>query len=128
MGTRQIISHHTNDCNRSIEVLAHPASSGGAPVRYDVFGPRKEAGGAGFVPSFGLNLKFQDGPVADGINGVTNEVLLAILEDRLTKFQTGPFACSENDTALEHIRSAQDALLRRTREREGRRVEGTHQP
>ena len=78
------------------------------------------------VPSFGLNVRFQDGPVDQGINGVTNEVLLAILEDRLLGFQGGPFSHESNEVALEHVRAAMQALQARTAEREARGVEGTH--
>jgi len=128
LNERKITTHHTNDCNRQIELTAHRPSTGGAPVRYDISGPRHDVPGVGSVPSFGVNLKFQDGPIADGVNGLTNEVLLAILEDRLRNFQQGPFACPENDQALTHIRSAQAALRSRTITRQGRGVEGTHTP
>lgn len=123
---RQLTSHQTNECNSQIEVQAREPSTGGAPVRYDIFGPRKHVPNCGMVPSFGLNMKFQDGPIADGINGLTNEVLLAILQDRLEGFQNGPFAHEANARALVHIRNAQHALQSRTEERVSRGVEGTH--
>ncbi len=121
--SRLLTSHQTNECNRQIELHAGKPGVGGAPTRYDVFGPW---GQAGMCPSFGLNMKFQDGPITNGVNGLTNEVLLAILEDRLVGFQTGPFAHKMNETALIHIRSAMDALRSRTDERDERGVEGTH--
>lgn len=72
-------------------------------------------------------ILFQDGPIAEaGVNGVTHEVLLAILIDRLEGFQAGPYACDANSMALEHIKYAQQHLLERTRERMARGVEGTH--
>lgn len=117
MSPRYITTHHINDCNRALALMAHAPKEGGAPVRYDIIGP-----------NFGLNIRFQDGPVADGINGITNEALLAILKDRLTGFQSGPFACSENEGALCCIQAAQSILAYRTRSREARGVEGTHQP
>lgn len=123
---RQLTSHQSNECNSQIEVQAHDPSIGGAPVRYDIFGPRKPRGQAGMVPSFGLNMKFQDGPIADGINGLTNEVLLAILMDRLEGFQTGPYKCDENAAALAHLGDAMQILSERTQKRVERGVEGTH--
>jgi hypothetical protein len=121
-------SHKTNDCNRQISVVAHAPSTGGAAVRYDIKGPEKQMLGVGMVPSFGLNMKFQDGPVADGVNGVTNEVLLAIVEDRLKGFQTGPWPSAKNAEAMSYVRSAMEALASRTEERINRGVEGTHAP
>ncbi len=128
MTMRNITSHHSNDCNRNIEVFVHADSNGGAPVRYFVFGPRQKIANGDSVPSFGFVVKFQDGPIADGINGITNEVLLAIVEDRLNAFQHGCFACSDGEAALSHIRAARNSLFNRTLQRRERGVEGTHQP
>jgi len=70
-------------------------------------------------------ISFQNGPVREeGINGVTNEVLLAIVEDRLKSFQAGPFACRANASALFGVRRALKALHERTQERVKRGVEG----
>lgn len=75
----------------------------------------------------GYALFFQNGPIAEaGVNGLTHEVLLAILIDRLECFQAGQFANDFNQRALESCRDAQQALLDRTRERISRGVEGTH--
>lgn len=127
MSEHELTSHKTNGCNKQITVRAHRRGAGGANTRYDVFGPEKDVGGGvGYVPSFGLNMRFQDGPVDQGINGITNEVLLSILEDRLLGFHGGPFAHESNEVALEHVRSAMQALIARTTEREARGVEGTH--
>lgn len=126
MKTREITKHQVNECNRQIQIIAHEAGSGGAAVRYDIEGPKKHVPGIGPVPSFGENLKFQDGPIADGVNGITHEVLLAIIEDRLVGFQSGPFACERNVRALRHLRACQDELKNRTDERVERGVEGTH--
>ena len=115
--TRPITVHHVNDCNKALTLTAQAPSTGGASVRYDITGP-----------NFDLNIRFQDGPIAEGINGITNEALLAIVEDRLKGFQSGPFACAENQYALRCIQDAQIILGDRTRSREVRGVEGTHQP
>lgn len=75
-----------------------------------------------------LLLLFQNGPIPEaGVNGLTHEVLLEILIDRLSGFQAGQFACDANQLCLDHLKAAQEILLNRTRERMARGVEGTHQ-
>ncbi len=70
-------------------------------------------------------LVFQDGPIKEvGVNGVTQEALLAIVIDRLRSFQAGPFASPLNERALSHCKIALDALHERTRDRIARGVEG----
>jgi hypothetical protein len=72
-----------------------------------------------------LTLLFQNGGIKDvGVNGITNEALLAVVADRLAGFQRGEFACSENDLALTHIRRALEVLHQRTAKRIARGVEG----
>jgi hypothetical protein len=50
--------------------------------------------------------------------------LLAIVIDRLTAFQAGPFANKYNSEALDHAQQALDALRQRTIDRLARGVEG----
>ncbi len=72
-----------------------------------------------------LNVRFQNGPIKEvGVNGVTQEALLAIVIDRLRRFQEGPFHCRENAIALTNCEEALMWLQRRTRERITRGVEG----
>lgn len=78
-----------------------------------------------------IELNFQNGPVTkglegrlEGVNGITNEVLLAIVEYRLQGFQSGEFSCRENAIALTHIQDALMWLQKRTRDRLERGVEG----
>ena len=73
----------------------------------------------------GVNIDFQNGPINEhGVNGLTQEVLLEIVIDRLRSFQAGPFACRENAIALTKLEEAQHWLLARTRARMARGVEG----
>lgn len=73
-------------------------------------------------------ILFQNGPIREqGVNGVTQEVLLAIIIDRLRSFQAGAFCCRDNAVALTHCEEALMWLQRRTRERIRRGVEGTNQ-
>jgi hypothetical protein len=71
-------------------------------------------------------VQFQEGPILEnGVNGVTNEVLLAIVRDRLARFQSGPYSCRENALALAKIEEALHWLHHRTLSRTERNVEGT---
>lgn len=55
-----------------------------------------------------VHIDFQRGPVGEqGVNGLTNEALLAILLDR-TKHLNGLFPCDENFRAIQHM---EDALV-----------------
>ncbi len=70
-------------------------------------------------------IHFQNGPILEhGVNGVTNESLLAVVADRLRGFQSGRFACRENGEALTHIEEAIHWLQQRTIQRQRRGVEG----
>lgn len=120
---REITSHKVNECNEAlkIHVLDQPGS-GGACHEYALSVQSEKVG----FPL--VTLKFQNGPIKEvGTNGITHEALLAILEDRLQSFQNGPYACSENATALTYIQCAQNMLKSRTTARMNRGVEGTHQ-
>jgi len=74
----------------------------------------------------GLLVSFQKGPIGEvGLNGVSNEALLAIVIDRLRCFQDGPYACPENRNALALAEQSLDWLKTRTARRIERNVEGT---
>jgi hypothetical protein len=74
-------------------------------------------------------IDFQRGPVREcGVNGVTNEALLAIVADRLEGFQQGPFPCEENAVALEGVNRALTALHQRTLARAAQGIEGRTAP
>ncbi len=73
-------------------------------------------------------VSFQNGPIKEsGVNGITQEALLAIVIDRLRSFQAGPYACADNAEALDHGEKMLACLQRRTLARIARGVEGTHQ-
>lgn len=110
----------------AIAVTDQPGS-GGAHHRYLVTGFSSKLNDSRQLgdPVEQLAVLFQNGPVpANGINGITIEVLLAIAADRLECFQAGPFASADNQEALEHIDQAIECLHRRTRSRLARNVEG----
>lgn len=117
---RKLTDHIVNSANDriGITVMDEPGS-GNAHHHYAVDVDGSETAG--------LDVYFQNGPIPEeGVNGVTQEVLLAIVVDRLRCFQTGPFACKENACALTHIEEAMHWLQQRTIARMRRGVEGTH--
>jgi|SRR6185503_1266182 len=72
-------------------------------------------------------IVFQNGPIKEaGVNGITQEALLAIVIDRLRSFQAGEFSCRENAIALTHCEDALSWLQKRTIARIKRGVEGTN--
>lgn len=116
---RELTSHKVNGLNESlrIEVLDEPGS-GNACHRYRI---EPTIGNA-----TGVLIEFQNGPLQENPpNGLSNEALLAVVEDRLKSFQAGPYSCRENAIALTHIQDAMHWLHHRTRERVARGVEGT---
>lgn len=120
---REITTHKVNGLNEALAIAAGQAGPGGAPVQYFVSMMRDSG------DMYSLQLQFQNGPLQEtGPNGISNEALLAIVEDRLMCFQQGAFACVENAKALESVRDALVVLKARTLERTKRGVEGTMQP
>lgn len=114
--TRQLTSHKVNELNEAlvVDAIDEPGARNACHEYHvhaeDVF----------------CSIKFQNGPIAAfGVNGVSNEALLAIVEDRLVGFQSGQYACRENAIALTKIQEAMMWLHSRTRERMARGVEGT---
>lgn len=113
---RTITNHQATEADTgiTIRVIDEPGP-GGANHHYVIDTP-------GAQP---VELFFQNGPVAEqGVNGITQETLIAIAIDRLRSFQSGPFACDANQYALSYLDSALQWLHRRTRERMARGVEG----
>lgn len=120
---REITTHKVNGCNDEITLSAvdQPGHGGANHSYYARFPRPRNAGPSNFI------FEFQNGPVAEvGTNGITHEVLLAVLIDRLEGFQRGPFACEENELALTDLRNAMHHLHSRTSARVARGVEGTH--
>lgn len=131
---REITTHKVNGCNEAlrVECLDQPGS-GGACHLYHITGFNSASNASDpwtarhGEPAKHSTILFQNGPIPEvGTNGVTHEVLLAILIDRLEGFQSGRFACEENAEALCNLRAAQDCLKSRTEKRLARGVEGTH--
>jgi len=123
MPNRTLTDHVCNPVNDRIviEVIDAPGA-GGASHQYLAAWPFME--GPGIAGS--VAIRFQNGPIAEnGVNGVTQEALLAIVIDRLRSFQAGPYSCRENALALTKCEEALMWLQKRTRDRMRRGVEGT---
>lgn len=119
---RELVSHKVNGLNESlrIEVLDEPGQ-GNACHEYLI--EWKGNDGQTYVNS----IDFQEGPIQEfGVNGISNEALLAVVEDRLLGFQSGPFSCRESAVALTKIQEAMMWLQKRTLDRVRRGVEGTN--
>jgi hypothetical protein len=113
---RTITDHIANPANDrlTINVIDEPGA-GGANHIYEIIidDGRK------------ILLPFQNGGIAEhGVNGITQEVLLAVVIDRLASFDAGPYPSSENKEALYHARQALEYLKLRTKKRTERGVEG----
>jgi len=113
----------------TIQITDEPGADG-ANYRYEI---------SGYDPATNPSLRplplagepnpkvilFQNGPIKEaGVNGITQEALLAIVIDRLRSFQAGPYPSEENEHALHHCTEALDFLKMRTEERLTRGVEG----
>lgn len=109
-----------------ISVLDEPGQGGACHV-YSIavgFNPGTDEGGSHEK----CRIEFQNGPVKEcGVNGISNEALLAVVIDRLRSFQDGPYFCRENAVALTNIETALMWLQKRTQDRLRRGVEGTNE-
>ena len=119
----KIETHRGDLLNDAIEIVGKFPSAGGANIVYDIV--VKDVPYQYINPS--VKLKFQDGNPNECINGISNEALLAVLIDRLSSFQSGKFACTENQVALEGCLSAMGALKSRTASRVEKGIEGTQE-
>jgi hypothetical protein len=117
---RSLTGHKVTGVNDGLTItVVDEPGAGGANHEYKIDGVEHKSG----LP---IGICFQNGPIKEkGVNGLTHEVLLEIIKDRLQCFQSGPYACVDNAEALAHIEAAQECLLRRTRARAARGVEGT---
>ncbi len=85
----------------------------------------------GRVSGTGLSIEWQNGPLgrdADRIapNGAFVETVIAAALQRIQHYQDGKFKCRENALAITKLEEALMWLNSRTKNREMRKVEGTH--
>lgn len=127
---RKLTDHQVNPANDRlvVEVVDEPGQ-GGACHSYLIEGYDPSTNPSYDGHQYYTAILFQNGPISEegvGVNGITHEVLLAIVADRLRSFQKGPYSCKANACALTHIEEAMHWLQQRTLERMRRGVEGTH--
>lgn len=130
---RELTSHRVSGLNDALTIhVMDEAGHGGACHEYAITFIDPNLGGVERSPISGRHgrdclISFQNGPIAEsGVNGISNEALLAIVRDRLEGFQSGPYACDANKDALLFVVSAMEHLASRTVERVARGVEGTN--
>lgn len=118
-GVRELRAHRAVPENERVTIFAPPIAK--EPTKYAVLAPDG---------NYVAKLEFQNGPVMHhGTNGLSNEMLLAIVADRLFWFQGRSGApCKQNQDALEHVSQALELLHERTRDRLARGVEGQRKP
>lgn len=123
---RQLADHKVRPANIELRIdVPDEPGPGGANHMYIIQGPVNS--NPEFSPASPVHciLKFQKGPIGEaGINGITQEALLAVVIDRLRGFQSGDFSCRENAIALTHCEDALMWLQKRTLDRMARGVEG----
>ena len=85
----------------------------------------------GVASGTGFTISWQHGPLGRNAervkpNGAFVEDVIESCVDRIRYYQDSRFNCGENAKALEYLMSALVALDSRTKDREARKVEGTH--
>ena len=118
---RNVHGHEINGLNDALTIRCDAPGAGNASHTYVTIWRQPNG-----IEIGDQTIKFQEGPINEnGVNGTSNEALLAIVRHRLQGFQSGPYACRENALALTKIEEALHWLHHRTRERVVRGVEGT---
>lgn len=121
---RKLTDHKLNGLNDilDIDVLDEPGQ-GNANHVYSITAKTEQSA----YPVGLADISFQNGPIKEfGVNGISNESLLAIVIDRLRGFQSGEYACEDNQIALESAEYCLNMLQKRTKDRLSRGVEGTN--
>lgn len=121
---RELVDHRGNAVNDCLVVVSlDERHSDGSHAEYVIESTAKSKE---FVPrKTSCRLNFHRGdPEEVGVTGITHEALLTVLIDRVECLQRGPFASTENDDALYHLREALKAFKTRTANRAARGVEG----
>lgn len=85
----------------------------------------------GFVRGVGIRIEWQNGPLGRGDdrkepNGAFVEGVISAVLQRLQHYQVSSFKCAENEFAIAGLEGALRSLEARTKERDLRKVEGTH--
>ena len=121
---RQITHHRGNSVNNRIIIQEESVDDKGVPFDYrlaiDHMNGNSPLNGEGMYPT----ITFHSGPT-ENVCGITNEVLLAIVQDRLEAMQKTKFSCRENAIAITKIEETLLWLKKRTFDRQAKGIEGT---
>jgi hypothetical protein len=130
-----------NEVRRALELEEHEVEDIDVHVSYGVsdagslsehYADMNGNPAGGYSDGKGFDIQWQNGPLA--VNGVrlepngafVEEVIWAVI-DRIEFYQGSKFHGIHNAVALGHLKAALEVLNERTRDREDRGVEGTHQ-
>ena len=124
---RHLTSHKADGLNDAITiVVVDEPGPGEANHAYTIIVEETNADLPRGKGEFATHIRFQSGPIGEArLNGLSNEALLAVVEDRLIGFQSGPLSCRENALALTKLQECLMWLHKRTQDRMARGVEGT---
>lgn len=119
---RAVHGHKGSTLNNSIKIDCDERDGNGGSHVYRL---RVNAQGEHFTSE--QEIEFQNGPLQEaGLNGISDEALLAIVIDRLEGFQTAQYRSRYNALAITKLEEAMHWLNARTTDRQKRGVEGTH--
>lgn len=120
---RTINHHHDgHGLNEQLLITADAPDASGASHHYKFSMASAPGGVAGFI-------QFQQGPrsLPNSVGGALNPALLAVLIDRQEGFQSGPFACPENQETLDLLKKALASMRARADARAARGVLGKNE-
>jgi hypothetical protein len=122
---REIVTHRDGSpLNAALTLLAcDEVNAEGAPYEYIYCYPQANIYVPGERMLLNYGLRFQAGDPADGVNGTSTEVLLAIVLDRLQCVQAGPSPCPENGNAVQCVEQALEWLRLASEHRRERKEE-----
>lgn len=95
-------------------------------------GSKKPAGGVS--TGTGFTISWQNGPLGKAgtedrkaPNGAFVETLIQAVIERIEFYNSSGFGCKENNEALWHLEQANEWLDKRTKDRQSKGIEGTHE-
>jgi len=121
----RVVTHPMVDgfTDAHLRILAGPNGSGGVPHHY-VVTTRNDLATPPVVIG---EIRLQEGPVADGVNGMLNTTLLLIVLDFLQQAQKGLLPSRETALQITEIESVLHWSKQRELDRKSRSVLGTYQ-
>lgn len=129
--TREIKTHKNNPCNSNIKLtvedLCDPQNPTHEHRRYTIEGLNTKTNPAYKKGDFieDVALYFQKGHCANGNNGLTFEVLAAIIIDTAEMFQKSELATPETEEIIKHAQAIIDIGRKRYKDRKARGVYDT---